>query len=257
MLHKREDKDGEQYREWRFLVFVPIKASHSAGWWLASATIPLRALGKVNELPGTVWGLRNQAGHLASTPPFLMCGCHPRGRRRRCESRVPGWLGAICTMSVSLTSPKTTGEADSIPPLLSLYSGFPFSDGITSETRARSGLSLGFFIFSSSLVWRRCWRGGRDHFLVREGMRLLTGTGVGLGCVGVIGDSISGGEKQWDLLLLENGEMWEEKGNIRQLFSASTWGREKNHFWLCSWGTVDWLSALREIQGESFMLLTQ
>ena len=93
-------------------VFVPIKASHSTGCCLGWLVVGIRhhptaCTGKgQNQPPGAVFWLRNWAGHLASTSPFLLCGCHPQ-RRRRCERRVPGWLGAICTTSVSLTSPKT------------------------------------------------------------------------------------------------------------------------------------------------------
>lgn len=165
-------------------VFIPIKASHSTGCrlgWLVVGTShhPTACAGKgQNELPGTVCWLRNWAGHLASTSPFLLCGCHPWRRRRRFERRVLGCLGAIHIMSVSFTFPKTTGAAASIPLLLALYSGFPFSDEITLETRTRSGLSLGFSICSSSLMWQQCWLGSRDQLLVGKGMRLLTGIGV-------------------------------------------------------------------------------
>lgn len=153
-------------------VFVPVKTSHSTGCRLGWPMVgtshhPAACTGKhwdellsmcVAEEPRWASGF-----HIPLPTVWLLS---PEEKKEFWKEGI--W--AICTMSVPLTSPKTTGAADSIPLLLGLYSGFPFSNGIMAEIGTRSGLSLGFSICSSSLMWQQCWLGSRDHLLVREGM---------------------------------------------------------------------------------------
>lgn len=216
-------------------VFVPIKVTHSTGCRLGWLVVdishhPTACAGKgQGELPGTVCWLRNGAGHLASTTHFLLSSL---------EKKKEAWKGAtrmarsnmhnICVFNI----PQDNGSSRLHPPTAGSPFWLPFLwwDNIRDKNKIWPELGCLHLLLFTHVTANSGWEVGTTYWWGKEWgfSRELVWDGMGLGCIGVTGDCISGSEKEWDLVLLENGEIWEEKGNIRELFSSSTWGRKKS-----------------------------
>lgn len=158
------------------------KGQHSTGYHLGCLVAgvschPTAGIGK-GQRELLVWaaGWGTEPGVWLPHPPCLLCrkeeiwnGGIRIGHAKSNMNNVPVFHDPQDNRSSKLHL--------SIPPTLYCWLTILASPFMPSETRTRSGLSLGFSICSSSLVWQ-WWRWSRDRSLVREGMRLLTGAGV-------------------------------------------------------------------------------
>lgn len=213
-------------------VFVPVKARHNAGCCLSCLVVGTSQLPALEKVPVSCLGLCGGWGTESGihVPLHTVWQSSMEEKRRRCERRVSWWLGAMCKMMVSWAFSKTIAGADAIPLLPTPFWLFIlWWHNIRNKNKIWPELE--FFPCFSSLMWQQCWKRSRDHLPVREGMRLLMGTGVRWHGAGMPGGDRWLYLRKWEAVGSCTFGKWRDmrRGRIYQeLFCSSILCRKKS-----------------------------
>lgn len=197
----------------------PSKGQHSTGYHLGCLVAgvschPTAGIGKVQrELLVRDAGWGTEPGVWLPRPPAY---CEEKKKRFEMGASGLAMIRVIWTMSPSSMSPKTTRAASSTSPSLQpSTAGSPFWPLLLCHQRQEQDLAWAWVSpFALPHLCDSDWgEAGTTHWWGKGWgfSQELVWNGVGLGCMGVTGDSISGSEKWWDLVHLENWKIREKE----------------------------------------------